>query len=99
MEYVFDQDRIKKYIMDTQHPGKLSYKYIKGIKVDYATETGSLQHRLHMHALVSVTHKTKVKLDIPKIRSLFNKVLDTNIHLDVKVSGGGVRSIEDYITK
>jgi hypothetical protein len=99
VKYVFDKHHIKKYLIDVNHPGSLSYKYVKSITAEYALEVGSSLHRLHCHALVSVSHKTRMKLNLDKVRQLFKAVLGDTIHLDVKVSGGGVKSIQDYITK
>lgn len=71
---------------------------IKDTTSNYQYEIGSLQHRLHVHGIVTYEHTANMKLNLQKIKKLFLD-LGFSIHLDVRASGDPVKAWEAYIKK
>lgn len=68
-------DFIKVFGTETPPEGKLNI--IESIDVEYCTEIGNKYNRLHIHALFSIVHFTKLHIDVDFIRGNFYKYLQS----------------------
>src|ERR1700722_20076689 len=63
--------------------GKEDLSFIDKIICESAIEIGSEKHRVHLHSLIKINHRTKIQLDQAKMRIFFQEMMDLpSIHLN-----------------
>lgn len=85
MIHLFDDKNIFDFIQRPDKDGIDEDDFdIIQIKLGYNFEVGSAKRCLHAHATIEIDHKTILRLNIPELRSLINRVVDSPCYLDVR---------------
>lgn len=73
---------------------------IDNIIIESAIEQGNKLHRIHLHSLIKIEHRTNLQLNLPKLRKYFEDALDLpNLHINVQYIKDTTFSIRKYISK
>jgi hypothetical protein len=83
IETIFDKDNIAAYLTDRTNPGD-ARAHLIDTRVTYEFEVGSKFSRLHMHGYLRVVHTGIYTVDVRKMRTVCERVLGKQIHLDVR---------------
>ncbi len=79
--------------------GKGNFGMIDDIACESTIEKGPIYHRIHLHALLQFKHRTKIHLDVKKMREFFAKELQlSSFHLNVRFAPG-LMNLKEYIRK
>lgn len=74
-------------------------EYIDEVSMKFQVERGKKLHRIHAHIIITFKHRTKIHLDLERIRAYFKIALRLeNIHVDVKWFKGRT-DVDSYIFK
>ena len=98
-EYLFDNSGIMDYVVGVDcelNPADIISEY-----VDSSFEVGSEYGKVHLHAILQIKHKTKIRIDIDALRGYINDALGYKCHLNVQniKSGGSVGDWLRYMRK
>jgi hypothetical protein len=73
---------------------------IKSIDCDVASEIGGKMHKVHLHALIKIVHRTKIHLNVNRMRSFFNEVLELRgVHINSKYVAENFKNLRAYMSK
>lgn len=80
-------------------PGQ-GVNFLDSIDIQTAIESGSKYGRVHLHALIKVNHRTKILMDLRKIKSYFEKELNLpSVYVNVKFVKDNSISLVNYMRK
>lgn len=98
VEFVFSDVNAAKYLEDRTSPEDVQ-KNTAELKSEYYFEVGSVQHRLHVHGVLTVKHTGNFRLCNEKIRGVVERVLGKKIHFNATGSSDVERVWAQYIQK
>lgn len=98
-EYLFDNGGIMDYIVGVDC--ELNQSDIISEYIDSSFEVGEEYGKIHIHAILQIKHKSKIRIDLDRLRSYINDALGYRCHLNVQSikTGGTVGDWLRYIRK
>lgn len=102
LEDAFDEfyEHVEKYLTYRYDDPVVGIKKIRSIDCEYAVESGPTNHRLHIHALITIKHTTNLHFNENLMREFFAQSLEVDaIHLDIKYIRDPTLGLKYYIRK
>lgn len=97
MEHLFDKGHIMDFV---QSPDNDANEHILQIRTDYNFEIGPINRTVHSHSTLEIDHKTMLRLNIPELRKLTNKLMGSACHINIKTPHQiSSKTWERYINK
>lgn len=97
---LFDDRNIVNYILILSEGDKFDLNNFVSINIDRVIEYGHDNHNIHSHTLVNIRHRTKVLIDIGKMRIKIGNALGLDhFYFNCKVVIPGMQNAKDYIYK
>lgn len=93
-------DNIERYIKVIV-PGD-TMEDVESVKVSTHPEIGKAKKLVHMHALVKIKHRTKIRIDYDKMKRALkrnNAVPEAGFHFYVKLVQNDVKNVLEYMKK
>ena len=72
-------------------------QYIEHISSQSSISIGPKFHRLHIHALISITHRSRIHLDRDEIKDFFNTQLEVSVYPNIKAVDDKSFHFEEYL--
>ena len=99
IEYLFYQDNLKNYLKDMSNPTN-PLENIINMRSDYKFEVGDKLSKLHVHGIIDITHNGFYQIKTQLMRTVLNRYLDSNVHLNIQAQKSASSSAWDrYINK
>ncbi len=64
-----------------------------------ACEIGPKKHLVHLHAFITVRHKTRCQISLPRTHPFFKKMTGRNCYINVKFIPDNAVNVENYVMK
>lgn len=96
MDYVFNRENIFDFF--TESTGKGQDAVVK-LNMEHHFEVGPSGGRLHVHALVDITHTGNFRFEANRLRAFLKQALGYNIYLNAPVSGNQSAAYAQYAAK
>lgn len=97
--YIFNNQNVKKYIIERYTGEVIPDSKISDISVEYAFETGNKMKRLHGHAIVKIDHYSNVQFNLSPFRQVVNQYMGYTVYVNVSSKRDPTKDLQDYILK
>lgn len=95
---LFDKKQILNYFKDRENPSN-PLANIQNVEIKWKPEVGPQQGKLHLHALVAITHTGFYTFKANALRSLATETFGHNVYLSCPVSSNERVKWESYLQK
>lgn len=97
-EFLFSESELTDNLIDLTNTSD-PRSNLKKITIDYYYEVGEKFGKLHLHAIIDITHNGIYKFDLNRMREVSHEILGYNLHINIRGSADHSAMMRAYVSK